>query len=353
MWQSALAAAVGWTFHPRRLALARPYRWARGVQLHRDVMLVRLELGGAVGWGEVAPPPDEALDAEATTGAARRLVEGLPDDGFLAGLDARRPPSRLRCGLATAWMDAMARRDGTSLATWLAPATGRQPRETVAVNVLLTDAEPARLQTQAEAAVASGHRAIKLKVGRDEDDVARAEAVRAGASRAELRLDANGAWGDDPLRRMQAFAHLDVAYVEQPVPPGADDVLARLVREGPFPVALDESATDPRRLDELLSAGAGTVAILKPQRLGGPDRTLQAMEVAEARGARAIVTNSLESTVGLHAALHVASLLPDDEACGLATSGFFSHDLGPPPVWEAGRLHVPRPGIGVAPREAP
>src|SRR6266566_1771135 len=89
---------------------------------------------------------------------------------------------------------------------------------------------------------AIGLRDIKVKVGFD-DDVARVAAVReALGPDASLRLDANGAWRFDRAGEvLNAVAHLGIAAVEQPLPRGPVEELARLRQATPVPIMVDES----------------------------------------------------------------------------------------------------------------
>ena len=74
---------------------------------------------------------------------------------------------------------------------------------------------------------------------------------------------------------------------------------------------------------------------------------------AHAAGWQVVVTTSLESAVGVWAAVHlaaaVAGLTGDhDLAHGLATSGWLSEDLAAPPAAAAGRIGLSgRPGLGI------
>lgn len=337
----------GWAWHPYDLPLRVPYRWAKGIQTRRLGLLVRLDLGDGVGWGECAPPPHEPTDGAALAAGAARLVDGLDPgrDDFLERLDERRPDPRLRCAVSTAWHARRAVLGGVSLARSLG-----SPAESVPVNALLIRRDPDALTAEAHRRRGEGVRTLKLKVGPDRDrDLRRVAAVREAAPDAALRLDANESWSPAwALEHLEALAPLDIEYVEQPLPAHDPGALVRLNARSPIPLALDESATDAATLDRLLAAGAGTVAILKPQRLGGPDGTLRAMEVARDHGVPAVVTNSLETAVGRTVALHLAALLPRPvPACGLDTGHYLARDAARGPVAVEGEMVVPTgPGLG-------
>jgi o-succinylbenzoate synthase len=338
---------------PFRLPLATEYRWAKGVQTERRGLLVRVLAWGAEGFGECAPQIHLDTDPDRMAEEARALVAGLPPDAedFLVRLDSRRPPSRLRCGIAAAWLSARAAAAGAPLGAFLA---GRPVPVAIPVNGLVTEKTPEDAALRAAALIAAGYRTIKVKCWDDRGaDLARVAAIRAAAPGARLRLDANEAWHPDwSLAHLRELARFDLEYVEQPIPSSCGlSEIAAYRRESPVPVALDESATNPESLSAILAAGAADVIILKTQRAGGPDRAAEMIRRATDAGVRVTVTVSLESAIGTAVALHVASLLPDPlPDCGLAMGRFLAEDLAEPMPIVRARMGVPPgAGLGVAP----
>ena len=91
---------------------------------------------------------------------------------------------------------------------------------------------------------------LKVKLGTP-DDMPRLEAVRQGAPDVRLIVDANEGWTPEVYTDLAPhLMRLGVEMVEQPLPQGADDMLAEIAR--PLPVCADESAHDAASL-----AGAG------------------------------------------------------------------------------------------------
>ena len=81
---------------------------------------------------------------------------------------------------------------------------------------------------------------LKLKLGGDNVDLARVEAVRDSAPVARLLIDANESWSPDHYKKIvPALKRLGVELIEQPFPANADDVLENL--EHLVPVCADES----------------------------------------------------------------------------------------------------------------
>jgi o-succinylbenzoate synthase len=339
------------SIHPYRLPLAVPYRWAKGEQRERVGLLVRCDVGGAVGWGEAAPAIHLPLDPADLAAQASRLIDGLdaasPD--FLEHFDKRDPDPRLRCGISTAWLSARAAREGKSLGAFL---SATPPASSVPVNGLVTEAAPEAAAERAEELMAQGFRTLKIKCTADRaGDLARVSAIRQAAPHARLRLDANESWPAEWSRAHLAdLARFDIDYVEQPLPSRhGPDEQAAFTRASPVPVALDESATDLPAISALLDRKAADIVILKTQRAGGPDRAKAIIDLCRTRGVGVTVTVSLETGVGTTTGLHVASLLPEPlPDCGLAMGRFLARDVAEGPAIDKGRMKVPtEPGLGI------
>lgn len=338
---------------PYRLPLAVPYRWSHGVQTERAGLIVQAQIGGAQGLGEVAPPPDAPVNEVALAAelAAVLLRVFLSDFDGLAAVEAafaHHPwRARLRCGVASALLSARAAEAGVSLVGWL----GRPVHTRVAVNDLITEADPAACAARAREALSRGQATIKLKCTADRAlDLARVAAVRAVDGALILRLDPNESWAPDwVLGHLEALAPYGIEYVEQPLPLAASlKDYEELRRQSPIPIALDHAVDGLEAAQAIVDAEAADVLILKPQRLGGPDRLLEVADFATKNGLRCTVTNSLETAVGLHVALHCAALLPAS-AAGLGTARYLARDVAPPPPIVAGGMEVPTgPGLGVA-----
>src|SRR5439155_9281056 len=84
-------------------------------------------------------------------------------------------------------------------------------------------------EAMAEATARAAHRRLlKIKLGGDGDG-ARIAAVRKAAPNSELIVDANEAWTPDNLaQNLAACADAGVTLVEQPLPAGKDEALARI-----------------------------------------------------------------------------------------------------------------------------
>jgi len=337
---------------PYRIELAKPYRWAKGVQTHRVGLVVRMESDGAVGLGEAALLPHVLHDPAQFARQCESILHGLDplDDDFLEQLDARECPPAIRCGVSSAWFSHAASKSGLPLCGLFA---AHQPvAETVPVNALITEQTPQQCLEAARHHVSRGIQTVKLKCGKDRDaDAGRIEAVRGAFPGLNIRIDPNQswdvAWAADHLRSLRPF---DIQYCEEPLPSGTSfDEYRRLREEGGVPIALDESIVDINSAQLAIEKRAADYFVLKLQRLGGMDRLLAVARFAKSCHVDSILTSSMEATVGLAVGLHCAAVMQTPGLdSGLATSDFFAGGLDPALAVVDGCMRVPTgPGTGV------
>jgi L-alanine-DL-glutamate epimerase-like enolase superfamily enzyme len=320
------------------LALAEEFGIARGSRTQQDVVQVELEHDGVVGRGEAAPVYYRG-ETPATASAFLASVE-LPDDPFaieenLAGLDG---DAAGRSALDSALHDWVGRRLGVPV--WrLLGLSRRAPVTSYTLGIDTLD------RTRDRARRAAGFRALKVKVGGDED-LARLEAIRA-ESGAALRVDANEGWTLEAARSLvPALVELGVELIEQPFP--AEDLESfRALRELPRrpPVIVDEGCQDLR--DVAPAAGYADGINVKLAKSGGLREALRMVHAARALGLRVMIGCMVESQLGVAPAAQIASLADWVDLDGhllLADEPFRGLQL------EEGRvLPSHGPGLGVEP----
>lgn len=178
--------------------------------------------------------------------------------------------------------------------------------------------------------IEQGYGCIKLKIGALQWDAELdlLKTVRRAGPELEIRVDANGNLPHDTvMRQLGQLADLGVQSIEQPVPPRNWDVMARLCKDSPVPIALDEeliglyTAQDRMRMLETVRP---QYVVLKPALCGGFAGAENWIALAGERGIGWWVTSALESNVGLTAIAQWAatqSLLP--MAQGLGTGALY------------------------------
>lgn len=323
---------------------------------------------GYVGYGEVAPLPShngQSLDEVLSTLAAlTRELPGRDVSDILRFLEAQSEggqlPSSLICGLETALFDAIGQASGLRVADLLAQAAlsdencpPAAPRSRIPVNAVISGPTTEAAVASARAAIKAGFFCLKLKLaGAPQAMHERVAAVRAALGpEPRLRLDANASWSFEQARALLAqCAAYDIEYIEQPLPVHDLDGMARLRGETAIPLAADEALSSLESARRVLQARAADVLILKPQLAGGLRACRQIVHEASAQQVACVITSTLETGIGIVAALHLAASAPEIALpCGLATLALLEDDLlREEPVIQQGYLQLPAgPGLGV------
>ena len=131
----------------------------------------------------------------------------------------------------------------------------------------------------------------------------RLEAVRAGAPKARIIVDANEGWSAEVYADLAPhLARLGVQLVEQPLPAGQDDALTGMVR--PVPVCADESCHDRASLP--LLKGKYDVINIKLDKTGGLTEALALRSEGMALGYDVMVGCMVGSSLAMAPATLVA-----------------------------------------------
>jgi O-succinylbenzoate synthase len=115
------------------------------------------------------------------------------------------------------------------------------------------------------------------------------------------------------------------------------------------PIAADEVVTSEAAVRMIAAAGAADVIVVKPALVGLTEAT-RIVRAAEECGLAVVITSTLDSSIGIAAALHLAATLSDPiRHCGLATAPLLAGDLVRDRLMPArGFLHLSdAPGLGV------
>lgn len=362
LWVSVQGAAVvraaAWRARLRlRVPLVTSHRAIRT----RDAAIVLLvDEEGRRGWGEATPLVGFGRPRRTSLLVALcdylREARGRTPVELLERLRVRPPrdasTAAVVFALETAALDLLGKANRTALRELFRPGAS----DRVPVNALISASSPVDVAAAALHAKDSRFTAVKMKVGGRplSEDVVRVRAAReALGPTIALRLDANGAWSEtEAVRAVTAFAPYAIEYIEQPLPPGNLPALARLRAASPVPLAVDEDASSPESLNQVLTLGVADVVVLKPSVFGGLLPTWAAATNANARGVVAVMSSALEGTIGLVAAAQLAAALPGaPRPHGLGTGDLLIRDTAmSPPMLQAGVLVLPNePGLGVEP----
>jgi L-alanine-DL-glutamate epimerase-like enolase superfamily enzyme len=257
-----------------RWPIAGSFTISRGAKTEAVTVVTEVSQGGLTGCGECVPYPRYGETPEATLAALLAMQERVTGGLDRNGLQAAMPPGAARNALDCALLDLEAKASGQRVWELLGRAA---PRACITAYTISLGSPEAMADATARAA----HRPLlKIKLG-GEGDGARIAAVRKAAPGAELIVDANEAWTADSLdRHLGACAAAGVTLVEQPLPAGKDEALARIHR--PLAVCADESVHDRASLAGLRERY--DAVNIKLDKTGGLTEALAMADAAHALG---------------------------------------------------------------------
>ena len=267
--------------------LDNPFRTSRGASTEARVVVVTVTDGEHTGRGESVPISRYRQTPDSTVAQLEQIFPNCVDRRQIQGL-----------------LPAGAARNALDCALWdlEAKASGQRVWELANIPIVPEVETSFTISLDAPAAMAAAAKAnslapiLKLKLGGDELDLARVEAVHGAVPGARLLIDANESWSPAHYRKIvPALAELGVELIEQPFPEGADDVLETL--DHPIPVCADESChttADLPRLVNLYDA-----INVKLDKTGGLTEALLLTERARQSGLKILVGCMVCTSLGI------------------------------------------------------
>jgi L-Ala-D/L-Glu epimerase len=317
MTQHRLAVAI------ERFPIAGRFAISRGAKTEAVVVTATIASDNLVGRGECVP---YARYGETVEGVAAAIAAMAP--AIAAGLDRHRlqtlmPHGAARNALDCALWDIEAKTTGV-------PAHVLAGIDRVAPTITAYTLSLDTAEAMGAAAAANASRPIlKIKLGGADSDLQRLAAVRSGAPDSTLIVDANEGWhGDNLMRYLEACAEASVALIEQPLPAGSDDELAKIPHH--VPICADESMHDRSDIPRL--AGLYDVINIKLDKTGGLTEALTLVRDAQAAKLGIMVGCMVGTSLGMAPAMLLSPfarfvdldgplLLASDRANGLVYEG--------------------------------
>jgi len=326
----------------RVLHFKQPAGTSRGVYTTRRIWLITATdaAGHVMGIGECAPLPQLSCDDVPNYA---EVLRGFCDEVERTGLipyEALRPYPSMLFGLEN---------------TILTPQ--KPTPNSIPINGLVWMGTFEEMHQRIEEKLAAGFRCVKLKIGAIdwEREIALIRFIRERYSRQqiELRVDANGGFTvEQAMSRLEELAKYDIHSIEQPIKAGNWKEMARLCRESPLPIALDEELIGVNTQEAkaaLLDTIRPQYIILKPSLHGGMRGSEEWIRLARERGISSWITSALESNIGLCAIARFTVKMYGPHIAmpqGLGTGQLFTDNIELPDVEmtiEQGRLVVAEP----------
>lgn len=272
--------------------LAEVFRIARGSRTHADVLSVEISRDGFKGRGECVPYSRYGESIE----SVKHQIESLPEEFNRKSLQNLLPPGAARNAVDCALWDLEAKTTGKR--AWELTGLPVPGPEITAFTLSLDTPERMRVS----AAKNAYRPLLKIKLGTP-DDMPRLEAVRAGAPKSTIIVDANEGWTTEIYKELAPhLLRLGVSMVEQPLPAGDDALLSEIDR--PLPVCADESCHDRGSLPGL--KGRYDMVNIKLDKTGGLTEALLLKKEAIKEGYKIMVGCMVGTSLAMAPAVLVA-----------------------------------------------
>ena len=331
----------------RTLHFKQPAGTSRGVYTTRKSYYLTItddNRPGIKGVGECATLPDLSCDAVPEyfkiLSDVCRMVEQTGNIPY----DILRPYPSILFGLETAF----AQLDANG-STCLYDTPFGRGEEGITINGLVWMGTFDEMYSRLETKLKAGFHCVKLKIGAinfdKELDLIKHIREAFDKNTIELRVDANGGFSpDNAMERLEALAKYDIHSIEQPIKQHQWGEMARLCKETPLPIALDEEliGVNVKSMKEyLLDTIRPQYIILKPSLHGGMYGCTEWIQMAKERGINSWITSALESNVGLNAIAHYCAKTYGPSVSmpqGLGTGQLFTDNIDMPLVIDGDKI---------------
>ena len=313
--------------HEQSWPLDKPFRISRGTRTEARVIVVTVTDGQHIGRGEAVPIRRYNQSPVSVLTQIESIERGQ-------SLDRRQvqkllPPGAARNALDCALWDLEAKISGKR--AWelanIPFAHEVETSFTIGLDMPAAMAEVAKANATAPI--------LKLKLGGDDPDVARVEAVRGAAPVARLLIDANESWTPGHYCNLvPSLRQFGIELIEQPFPADADKVLETLDR--PIPVCADESCHTTADLPRLTNRYE--MVNVKLDKTGGLTEALLLTECAREAGFKLLIGCMVCTSLGIAPARLLASTADYVDLDGpLLLAGDRHHGLS----YLAGKIGIP------------
>ena len=321
------------TYHQHILNFKRPSGTSRGVLTTKETWYIIIEKEGKKGIGECGILRGLSIDDRPDYEEKLQwLCAHIEDDINSLFTELKEFPSIL-FGLEMA-LQSLDSKDPFVLF----PSHFTEGKAGIPINGLIWMGEKSFMKEQIKEKIKQGFSCIKLKIGAIDFD-AEMELLRYirkefSAKEIELRVDANGAFQpEDALEKLKRLSNLSLHSIEQPIRQGQCKEMAKLCKETPLPIALDEELIGVFKTsdkEKLIQEIKPQYIILKPSLIGGFQGTKEWINLAEKNQIGWWITSALESNIGLNAIAQFTYLQNNPMPQGLGTGSLFTNNIESP-----------------------
>ncbi|MDB5282913.1 MAG: o-succinylbenzoate synthase [Bacteroidota bacterium] len=327
------------SFKKYQLQFTEPVLTSRGQMAFKNGYYLSITDGQNTGTGECSfiegLSIDDLANYELVLEELCKSVEDRASDTF----DLNKFPS-IKFGLETALLDL---KNGGRKVLFENEFT--KGKKLIPINGLVWMGNKDFMFQQINTKLEAGFKCIKIKVGAIDfdEELNLLEFIRQKfpADTVEIRLDANGAFNKaDVFKKLDDLSKYNIHSIEQPVKQGQLELMKKICKNSPIPVALDEELINPPGITphELLSAIMPQYIILKPSLLGGIENCRTWINSTQQLGIKWWATSALESNIGLNAIAQWVFTENSNMVQGLGTGGLYVNNISSPLYITNGQL---------------
>ncbi|CAM3715577.1 o-succinylbenzoate synthase [Flavobacterium chungbukense] len=329
------------SYHKYLLEFKRPSGTSRGIMTEKETWFIILEENGKKGVGECGILRGLSIDDRTDYEEKLKWTCDNIHLGEEVLWDSLLEFPSIQFGVEMAFLSLKNKNPYL-----LFPSDFTENLSSININGLVWMGESSFMKKQIEDKLADGFNCIKLKIGAIdfEKELELLAFIRNHFSpeEIEIRVDANGAFStSEALDKLNQLNKFELHSIEQPIKKGNVNEMAKLCKETPFPIALDEELIGVfsfEAKEKLLQQIKPQYIILKPSFVGGFKGTQEWITLAEKYNIGWWITSALESNIGLNAIAQWTYTLHSNMPQGLGTGSLYTNNIDCPLEVKNGKL---------------
>lgn len=283
-----------------------PFRIAHGVRYETQTFILELSDGDIVGLGEATPVPYYGITPEVMEKLVLENKEAIEDTAWDSPFEywEQLAPflgtnTFVQCAVDIAAYDFWAKKQQKPLNVALGINLNKVPLSNYTIGI-------DEISVMIERLKEFDFPIYKIKLG-TENDIEIVKALRS-VTDAVFRVDANTGWGvDETIKNAIELKKLGVEFIEQPLKSDNQDGMKEVMKHTCLPIMADESCVSEADVEKCIGNFSGIN--IKLAKCGGITPALRMIKMARENNLKVMMGCMTESSVGISAIGHLASLL--------------------------------------------
>ena len=288
-----------WEIIEYQLPLKFTWKIARGASQNKTIYNIKLSHGNLVSFGEVAGITSSSKLSEEQKNMLTEMGQFHPQT--MDEIMAAPIPSHWKFGFSSAMIHMNCLEKKISLSQFLQ----QKPHPAITTSFALPILTPEEITSFYKKYELSRFSTLKLKIN-NEGPIEACETL-AQLFQGPIRVDANEAFADhkQALNFIKNVSHLDIEFIEQPIPKGNSLENCSLKEKSPIPIMADESLQDQPLSESFRDEFHGIN--VKLMKAGSYQMAIKQLEQAKAWGMKTMLGCMVESSLGIAGAMSIAN----------------------------------------------